>query len=76
LLFAGRIAGAYLLSWEAETEAVTLRHPQSGHVVQCGPDRYLGGLGKNARRQRNHAKGMLHRCLDHNLEGGYQRVTG
>jgi hypothetical protein len=76
LILAGGLVGGYLLTWETETEAVVLRHPQSGHVIQCGPYKYETGFGKPFRRERSYAAGMLRRCLDHNLKGGYQRVAG
>jgi hypothetical protein len=68
----------YLITWDAETDAVTLRHPQRGHVIQCGPYKYIGGFGgsRGVRSDRNRAEGMLRRCVEHNLKGGYERVTG
>jgi hypothetical protein len=74
--FAVGIVMGYLATWDAEAEAITLRHPQSGHVIRCGPYKYIGGFGRVSRRHKSEAEGMLQRCLDGSLKDGYRRATG
>ena len=51
-------------------DAVTLKHPVTGEIVQCGPHT---GLGKSSFA----ATAALQRgCIEDFKEQGFQRVTG
>ena len=64
----GMLAAVIISLAGCATEAVYLRHPETGQTVKCGPYSYVGNPGKSLAIEQERG------CINDYQRQGYQRV--